>query len=619
MADIIAQLQVLSRDNGCLLDISALLDLSICPNVNIQTKRPHKIAQSPDYVTVTPTNYKKGKQSYSKASYRRGASLYEVPNQVCQKNTVTHDLGLLVPAGLLTKEQLEEYLRKTGALPPKHHLPHNQEVNVDPLLGLQVGKDGSLLDVDVGGKKGGVTAKVGKNGDKSLLELGLLNKDGLLTLNLDGHNVLHLRSEDKPLAFVQAGGKKINTGAPVALSALTGEGKPLAIVQAGGKKVKQNAPVSLTIGTHSRRAEEDDPLAHVQVGGKKTKQNSAIDLTALTDALNSILDVQVGGKTNKDKNPLINLDLLTHDDEKKPNNGGNNGGNNGNNGGNNGNNGGNNGNNGGNNGNNGGNNGNNGNNGGNNGNNGGNNGGNNSNNGNNGGNNGNNGSNGGNNGNNGNNGGNHGNNGGNNGNNGGNGSNNGNNGGNHGNNGGNNGSNNGGNHGNNGGNSGSNNGSNNGGNHGNNGANNGHYTGQNGNGHSSTGNGYNAYNVRGDYTVSGSNGNNGYESSSKQHYNTHYQPLCNMGLKKEYLKDCEKEHAHDVNHCLAICQARGALLTLDANVKVSDIAHIHVCLAVEFDEKAQDGNCRYLVGPETKPCEHSHLEHKDDCYAFIRN
>lgn len=53
MSDIISQLQVLSRDNGCLLDLTAIL--SICPNIDILTKRPHKVEQKQEYVTITPT------------------------------------------------------------------------------------------------------------------------------------------------------------------------------------------------------------------------------------------------------------------------------------------------------------------------------------------------------------------------------------------------------------------------------------------------------------------------------------------------------------------------------------------------------------------------------------
>ena len=38
MADIIAQLEVLSRESGCLVDLSALIDLSVCPKIDIKIR-----------------------------------------------------------------------------------------------------------------------------------------------------------------------------------------------------------------------------------------------------------------------------------------------------------------------------------------------------------------------------------------------------------------------------------------------------------------------------------------------------------------------------------------------------------------------------------------------------
>lgn len=55
MADIIASLDVLSQQTGCLIDLSAILDLSICPKVDIKTQKPHTIEQKDDYVCVTST------------------------------------------------------------------------------------------------------------------------------------------------------------------------------------------------------------------------------------------------------------------------------------------------------------------------------------------------------------------------------------------------------------------------------------------------------------------------------------------------------------------------------------------------------------------------------------
>ncbi|KAH6991271.1 hypothetical protein BKA56DRAFT_574143 [Ilyonectria sp. MPI-CAGE-AT-0026] len=117
-----------------------------------------------------------------------------------------------------------------------------------------------------------------------------------------------------------------------------------------------------------------------------------------------------------------------------------------------------------------------------------------------------------------------------------------------------------------------------------------------------------------------SNGNgsgHGYPRDNKDMV-SHYQPMCNKGFKKEHLSKCHKEQATDVNHCIAICQAKSAHLTLAANVKVGDVANILICVAVEFNQKSQDGNCNYMVAPENKPCKESYLEEKKDCYTFMR-
>lgn len=53
MADIIAQLEVLSRESGCLIDLTAIL--SVCPKIDFKTDRPHKVEDKDDYICVTPT------------------------------------------------------------------------------------------------------------------------------------------------------------------------------------------------------------------------------------------------------------------------------------------------------------------------------------------------------------------------------------------------------------------------------------------------------------------------------------------------------------------------------------------------------------------------------------
>lgn len=55
MADIIAKLEVLSKESGCLLDLSAIIDLSVCPKIDILTPGHHHTHHDNDHVYVTPT------------------------------------------------------------------------------------------------------------------------------------------------------------------------------------------------------------------------------------------------------------------------------------------------------------------------------------------------------------------------------------------------------------------------------------------------------------------------------------------------------------------------------------------------------------------------------------
>jgi hypothetical protein len=56
MSDIVAQLEVLSQESGCLLDLSAILDLSICPKIDLKTDKDHKVEEKDDVICVTPTH-----------------------------------------------------------------------------------------------------------------------------------------------------------------------------------------------------------------------------------------------------------------------------------------------------------------------------------------------------------------------------------------------------------------------------------------------------------------------------------------------------------------------------------------------------------------------------------
>ncbi|CAM1504827.1 Fc.00g024180.m01.CDS01 [Cosmosporella sp. VM-42] len=268
MADIITQLQVLSRDRGCLLDISAILDLSICPRIDIRTDRPHKVEQKDEYVYVTPTE-----NSHYRRDCQSGAC-YEVTDQVCQKNTAAFDIELLVLLGLLSKEDLEKYLRTCGKLGEHDTInPEKDDVGVDPLLGLDIGKDGGLLDLDVGGDGGLLNLDVGKKGDgkEPLANLNIGGEDGLLSLDVggkkDGLLNLHLRRSNP---------------------------NRLLDIDVGGKKDKDEAAIDVDVLTHSRRA--DKGLLDVDVGGEKDDDESTIDLDILTHGKNNAANK--GGKGN---------------------------------------------------------------------------------------------------------------------------------------------------------------------------------------------------------------------------------------------------------------------------------------------------------------------------------
>lgn len=60
MADIVAQLEVLSQETGCLIDLSTVLNLSLCPKINFKTDKPHKIEDKDDYICVTSTEVSSG-------------------------------------------------------------------------------------------------------------------------------------------------------------------------------------------------------------------------------------------------------------------------------------------------------------------------------------------------------------------------------------------------------------------------------------------------------------------------------------------------------------------------------------------------------------------------------
>lgn len=218
MADIISQLQVLSQETGCLLDLTALLDLSICPSINILTSRPHKVEEKDDYIYITPTEKKKTKKSLERRC--ESGSCYEVSDEVCKKSTVALDIEILVLLGLLDRVDLEAYLRIIGTIGEDEELPKCDTVGVDPLLSLNVGKDGSLVDLDVAGEDGLVNLDVGKSkdGKNSLINLDLLGKNGLLNLNIG-------RRSTDGLLDVDVGGEKDEDEAAIDVDILTHDKK----------------------------------------------------------------------------------------------------------------------------------------------------------------------------------------------------------------------------------------------------------------------------------------------------------------------------------------------------------------------------------------------------------
>lgn len=118
---------------------------------------------------------------------------------------------------------------------------------------------------------------------------------------------------------------------------------------------------------------------------------------------------------------------------------------------------------------------------------------------------------------------------------------------------------------------------------------------------------------------SGSEVQDGNDNHHDPYYLSLYQPVCKKGFKKEHRDAAEHCHAQDANHCLAICHSRGALLTIEADAQVGDVANILLCAAVEFDNSESGDNCHYYVAPETEPCHDDQLEEKENCYTFVRN
>ena len=55
MTDIIAQLEVLSRESGCLVDLSSLLNMSTCPKIDLKVSMGHTVKENDDLIYIVPT------------------------------------------------------------------------------------------------------------------------------------------------------------------------------------------------------------------------------------------------------------------------------------------------------------------------------------------------------------------------------------------------------------------------------------------------------------------------------------------------------------------------------------------------------------------------------------
>lgn len=55
MSDIVARLEVIARESGCLIDLSTILDKTVCPKITIRTEHPHKTEDEVEYIYITPS------------------------------------------------------------------------------------------------------------------------------------------------------------------------------------------------------------------------------------------------------------------------------------------------------------------------------------------------------------------------------------------------------------------------------------------------------------------------------------------------------------------------------------------------------------------------------------
>jgi len=339
MSDIIAQLEVLSRESGCLIDLSAILDLSICPKIDIRTDKGHMVEQKDDYICVTPTNPRHDGDNNGDCHDECSEGGHNGGNKGGNKKGTQGLIDLDVGGKKDDKQALIDI----------DALTHSKRTYTHPHGGNR------LLDVDVGGKK---------DKDQAAIDVDVATHDK----RCDNHDDDHCShgghgdhghdngNGNDGLVDVDVGGEKDDKNALVDIDALTNGGKGgksqgLLDIDVGGKEDDKEALIDIDALTHSKRChscDEDNDggnddgnggnkggnqgLIDLDVGGEKDDDEALIDADILTDdgkpnsggnsgnndndegndGLGGLLDVNVGGEKG-DGNSLINADVLTND------------------------------------------------------------------------------------------------------------------------------------------------------------------------------------------------------------------------------------------------------------------------------------------------------------------
>ena len=126
VVDLVAKLEVITKDHGCLVDLSAILDVSVCPSIDLWLPKPHSWdSYGEDYVVVTPTPYSNEARSYT-------------PQPWCPSSTVEIDVLALVELGLIVEADLDLYINLLNAIKAEIDIDIELDVLIN-LLGLNIG------------------------------------------------------------------------------------------------------------------------------------------------------------------------------------------------------------------------------------------------------------------------------------------------------------------------------------------------------------------------------------------------------------------------------------------------------------------------------------------------